>query len=77
MHFASVFGIKHHPQKKECHSWMAFGRGVLGFRLLWFSGVTHRLLSSSFLGLPDRILNINHKKELIKKEPMGRVRLSG
>ena len=23
-------------------------------------------LSSSFLGLPSRILNINHKKELIK-----------
>ena len=25
---------------------------------------THRPLSSSFLGLPYRILNINHKKEL-------------
>ena len=25
---------------------------------------THRLLSSSFLGLPYRILNMNHKKEL-------------
>ena len=27
-------------------------------------GFTHRPLSSSFLGLPYRILNINHKKEL-------------
>ena len=27
---------------------------------------THRLLSSSFLGLPYRILNINHKKELLR-----------
>ena len=27
---------------------------------------THRLLSSSFLGLPSRILNINHKKELLR-----------
>ena len=26
--------------------------------------LTHRPLSSSFLGLPYRILNINHKKEL-------------
>ena len=29
-------------------------------------GVTHRPLSSSFLGLPYRILNINHKKELLR-----------
>ena len=28
--------------------------------------VTHRLLSSSFLGLPYRILNMNHKKELLR-----------
>ena len=27
---------------------------------------THRLLSGSFLGLPYRILNINHKKELLR-----------
>ena len=27
---------------------------------------THRPLSSSFLGLPYRILNINHKKELLR-----------
>ena len=27
---------------------------------------THRPLSSSFLGLPYRILNISHKKELIR-----------
>ena len=26
---------------------------------------THRLLSSSFLGFPYRILNRNHKKELL------------
>ena len=29
---------------------------------------THRLLSSSFLGLPYKILNMNQKKEL--QEPM-------
>ena len=29
-------------------------------------GCTHRLLSSSFLGLPCRILNTNHKKELLR-----------
>ena len=28
-------------------------------------GFTHRLYSSSFLGLRYRILNINHKKELL------------
>ena len=27
---------------------------------------THRPLSSSFLGLPERVLNINHKKELLR-----------
>ena len=27
---------------------------------------THRPLSSSFLGVPDRILNINHKKEQLR-----------
>ena len=27
---------------------------------------THRPLSSSFLGLPYRILNLNHKKELLR-----------
>ena len=27
---------------------------------------THRLLSSSFLGLPYKILNINHKKQLLR-----------
>ena len=27
---------------------------------------THRLLSSSFLGLPYRILNMNHKEELLR-----------
>ena len=34
----------------------------LGLRV----GFTHRLLSSSFLGLPYRILNINHEKELLR-----------
>ena len=28
--------------------------------------LTHRLLSSSFLGLPYRILNMSHKKELLR-----------
>ena len=28
--------------------------------------LNHRLLSSSFLGLPYRILNMNHKKELLR-----------
>ena len=32
--------------------------------LVW--GPTRRLLSSSFLGLPYRILNINHQKELLR-----------
>ena len=34
--------------------------------MTWGSGFTHRPLSSSFLGLPYRILNINHKKELLR-----------
>ena len=29
-------------------------------------GLTHRPLSSSFLGLPYRILSINHEKELLR-----------
>ena len=33
-----------------------------GFRVQVY---THRPLSSSFLGLPYRILNMNHKKELL------------
>ena len=28
--------------------------------------IGHRPLSSSFLGLPHRILNINHNKELLR-----------
>ena len=28
-------------------------------------GFTHRPLSSSFLGVPYRVLNISHKKELL------------
>ena len=31
-----------------------------------WAGYTHRPLSSSFLGLPYRILNINRKKELLR-----------
>ena len=42
--------------------------GLQRFGLLVF---THRPLSSSFLGLPCRILNKNHKKELFSG-PMGR-----
>ena len=33
---------------------------------------THRPLSSSFLGLPYRILNRNHKKELLRGPWVGR-----
>ena len=29
-------------------------------------GYTQRLLSSSFLGLPHRALNMNHKKEVLR-----------
>ena len=32
---------------------------------------TRRLLSSSFLGLPYRILNINHKKGLLRTLGFG------
>ena len=54
-------------------------RGVLSQSLIWVKQgkqtldpnpgpkhSTHRLLSSSFLGLPYRILNINHNKELLR-----------
>ena len=37
----------------------------------FYEGSTHRPLSSSSLGLPYRILNRNHKKELLRG-PMGR-----
>ena len=40
-----------------------FGFGVLEY--------THRLLSSSFLGLPYRIRNMNHKKELLRSLWVG------
>ena len=39
------------------------GEGSGGKR---FIGLTHRPLGSSFLGLPFRIVNINHKKELLR-----------
>ena len=29
-------------------------------------GFTHKLLSSSFLGIPYRILSMHHKKELLR-----------
>ena len=42
----------------------------MGFRVQGLGRIeqttTHRLLSSSFLGLPYRILNANHKKELLR-----------
>ena len=37
-----------------------FGTGAL------LEGTSHRAPSSSLLGLPYRILNINHKKELLR-----------
>ena len=33
--------------------------------------LTHRPLSSSFLGIPYRILNISHKKELLRRLWVG------
>ena len=42
------------------------GVEALSGRLTFLQGFTHRPLSSSFLGLPYRILNINHKKELLR-----------
>ena len=38
-------------------------------------GFTHRLLSSSFLGLPYRILNMNHKKELLRRLWVGSTKM--
>ena len=38
--------------------------GLLGFVVS--GNRTHGPLSSSFLGLPYRILNINHKEELLR-----------
>ena len=38
----------------------------LGAAIRMLVASTHRLLSSSFLGLPYRILSINHKKELLR-----------
>ena len=35
-------------------------------RALLYNDYTHRLLGSSFLGLPYRILNMNPKKELLR-----------
>ena len=42
--------------------------GLLGglVTLRTFQGSTHRLLSSSFLGLPERVLRKDHKKELLR-----------
>ena len=36
-----------------------------------YGASTHRLLSSSFLGLPYRILHVNHKKELLRSLWVG------
>ena len=33
---------------------------------LWFVEASHRPLSSSLLGLPYRVLKMNHKKELLR-----------
>ena len=45
---------------------------IRGTEELFFSlTCTHRLHSSSFSGLPYRVLDINHKKELRTMEPMG------
>ena len=38
---------------------------ALSFNMEYFLNCTHRPLSSSFLGLPYRILNISHQKELL------------
>ena len=51
-----------------------FDKGALRTYLLWCAcskslydpTLSHRPPSSSFLGLPYRILNINHKKELLR-----------
>ena len=43
----------------------AFGVGVYGLGKLLGIPHNHRLQSSSFLGLPYRIPNINHKRELL------------
>ena len=50
----------------EC--WCSDNRFRQGFRVLRIQGLgcTHRPLSSSFLGLPYGILDINHKKELLR-----------
>ena len=53
------------PGQKVCHE------GFLGSNSLAVKGLrdrrgTLRLLSSSFLGVPYRILNMNHKKELLR-----------
>ena len=64
------------------HQLSCFGFGVFGaLRILTISGAfaeggcvsTHRLLSSSLLGSPYRILNINHKKELLRSLWVGSI----
>ena len=47
-----------------------------GLWVLYLDWCTHRLHSSSFLGLPYRILNINHRKGTTT-EPMGRAKRLG
>ena len=59
------------PVELGCCCWLK-GRRLQGFWACGFNGlwsvrfrVTHRLQSSSALGLPYRILNISHKKGLL------------
>ena len=40
--------------------------GLMGLSSQGYEQGTHRPLSSSFWGLPYRILNIDHKKELLR-----------
>ena len=49
---------------------------ILLFRVLYSGclGISHRPLSSSFLVLPYRILNIYHKQELLRGLWVGSIR---
>ena len=60
----SMLHITLHPFK-NLHSPRRPSRALEGTLL------THRLLSSSFLGLPYRILNISHNKELLRSPGVG------
>ena len=60
-----VEGLQIQFQAYDSRAKAVFMQGSLSFTC------THRPPSSSFLGLPSRILNMNHKKELLRG-PMGR-----